>query len=185
MTVTPTSMHRGLAEFIEAQSGIKPDLDSVSLAVKYLPEYRNSDQNRARRAERRAATAAKADQARAKREAKLRAKADALRAQAAEVEAMLAKANGEVPEDAQVIELRPATPTVEESPEPALPSETDEPGDETDADESVEEESPETITLESSDGFVVMPAEDEDDGFGDDGPDDNHEAPDAWDDDDF
>ena len=83
----PTDLHKAFAEWIEAKTGIKPDLKTVQLAVTLRMDFQSSEENQKALAERKAEAAKKAEEAKARKLAKL--------------EAELAKLKGEEAKDAE------------------------------------------------------------------------------------
>lgn len=80
----PTDLHRNFAEWIEAKTGVKPDLKTVQLAVSLRMDFQASPENQAHLKDRKAAAVAKRKADAAARKAKLEA-------QLAKIQADLAK----------------------------------------------------------------------------------------------
>lgn len=101
----PTALHEAFAKWIEIETGYKPDLKTVQLAVSLRMDFQASPENQASLAARKAEAASKAEAAKARKLAKL--------------EAELAKLKGE--------EVKPAeaAPAVEESKVEEYDSEAD------------------------------------------------------------
>lgn len=67
----PTELHKRFAEWIEKETGVKPDLKTVQLAVALRMDFQRSDNNQSSLAERKAAAAKKEADRVAKRKAQL------------------------------------------------------------------------------------------------------------------
>lgn len=69
----PTDLHKAFAEWIEAKTGIKPDLKTVQLAVTLRMDFQSSEENQEALKARKAEAAKKAEEVKARKLAKLEA----------------------------------------------------------------------------------------------------------------
>jgi len=92
----PTELHKQFAAWIEAQTGIKPDLKTVQLVTTLRMDFQKSDENQAALKERKVAAEKKAAEALARKRAKL--------------EAELAKLNGSTASEDKADEAKPEEP---------------------------------------------------------------------------
>ncbi|WP_327698858.1 hypothetical protein [Streptomyces sp. NBC_00459] len=87
----PTELHKRFAEWIEIETGFKPDMKSVQLACALRMDFQRSDENQSSLADRKAAAAAKAVARKAEKKAKLEAQLAKLQAELAEGDAPVAE----------------------------------------------------------------------------------------------
>lgn len=114
----PTELHEAFAKWIEMETGYKPDLKTVQLAVSLRMDFQKSAENQASLAERKAEAKKKAEEAKAKKLAKLQAELAKLKGEeAAPVET---EEKPEEPAEAPKDESEaPAEEAVENAPEEA------------------------------------------------------------------
>ena len=99
----PTELHKRFAEWIEKETGVKPDLKTVQLAVALRMDFQRSDNNQASLTDRKAAAAKK--------------EADRVAKRKAQLEKELAKLSSAVVAE-PVVEEAPETPAATEEPAP-------------------------------------------------------------------
>ncbi|MFI0143840.1 hypothetical protein [Streptomyces globisporus] len=109
----PTELHKNFAEWLEIQTGIKPDLKTVQLVCSMRMDFQRSEENQKHLADRKKAAADKAAKAKAAKIAKAKETLAKLQAEIAAEEATSTPAEKPAPArkaTAPKAEDKPATP---------------------------------------------------------------------------
>lgn len=78
LTKEPSDLHRNMAAWIKAETGYEPDLKTVQIVCALRHTYQKSDANQKHLADRKTASASKAEERKAARLARLQKQAEAL-----------------------------------------------------------------------------------------------------------
>jgi len=114
--VEPTELHRHFAEWIEAETGIKPDLKTVQLAVIFRMDFQASPENQAVLAAKKAAAAATKKASAARKKAKLEAELAKLTGKVAATEEYDSEADQALSDDEAEVKAAVAEQEIDTTP---------------------------------------------------------------------